>query len=179
MASFQQIKTDLEGEISKLDSNISQLDDEIYIIKNKERTVWLLGVLGLIIVIIATFIIIRVFFPDEVTKKDMGEFVYYGPIDGGEPEGIGVAVYPENDPLGRLYYYGNFHNGYRIDENATMFYKNGSYFTGSIIENERFSGIYFSVNKDHFVGDFKNDVPWSGTWYKHEKVQTIQNGTEQ
>ena len=106
----------------------------------------------------------------------MGEFVYYGPIQNGEPNGTGVAIYHKNDKDGRLYYYGNFTNGKRIDENAIMFYKDGSYFSGSMNEDKWFKGLFFNVDKEHYVGEFKDNTPWNGEWYKHVKEQTIKNG---
>ena len=33
----------------------------------------------------------------KVTKKDMGEFMYYGPMQNGEPNGTGVAIYHNDD----------------------------------------------------------------------------------
>ena len=47
---------------------------------------------------------------------------------------------------------------------------------GSMDEDKWISGIFFDVEKEHFIGDFKENTPWNGDWYKHVKVQTIVNG---
>lgn len=97
-------------------------------------------------------------------------------MENGEPNGTGVAIYHKNDKDGRLYYYGNFNDGKRIDNNAIMFYKDGSYFKGSMNEDKWYKGLFFDVEKAHFIGEFKDNKPWNGEWYKHVKEQTIVDG---
>jgi hypothetical protein len=57
-----------------------------------------------------------------------------------------------------------------------MFYKDGSYFKGSMNGDKWYKGIFFDVEKEHFIGEFKNNNPWNGNWYKHIKEQTITDG---
>ena len=64
----------------------------------------------------------------------------------------------------------------RIDNNAIMFYKDGSYFKGSMNEDKWYKGLFFDVEKAHFIGEFKDNKPWNGEWYKHVKEQTIVDG---
>lgn len=89
----------------------------------------------------------KVLFPDIVTNYDAGEYMYYGPMENGKPNGIGIAIYPKNDKMKRLYYYGNFTDGQRVDSAAIMFYKDGSYFRGSMNNDKWFKGIFFDVEK--------------------------------
>lgn len=160
---------DLQGECTKWKNKVSSL-------KNKQRNTKWVAVLSVLALVLFGIIYVKVINPSEVTKKDMGAYVYYGPMENGEPNGIGVAIYNKNDKDGRLYYYGNFTNGKRIDNNAIMFYKDGSYFKGSMNEDKWYKGLFFDVEKEHFIGEFENNKPWNGDWYKHIKEQTIVNG---
>ncbi len=57
-----------------------------------------------------------------------------------------------------------------------MFYKDGSYFKGSMNEDKWYKGLFFDVEKAHFIGEFKDNKPWNGEWYKHVPVQRIMEG---
>ena len=160
-------------ELKELNKKLKNTNAQI--LRQQKQYAWV-SIFAIVAIILGIVVWNQVLFPNEVTKKDMGEFVYYGPIRNGEPNGTGVAIYHENDKDGRLYYYGNFTNGQRIDEKAIMFYKDGSYFSGSMNEDQWFKGLFFNVDKELYVGEFKNNVPWNGEWYKHVKVQTITNG---
>lgn len=160
---------DLKGECTKLKSELSLL-------KNKQRNTKWVAMLSIVILVLFGIVYIKVINPSEVTKKDMGAYVYYGPMENGMPNGTGVAIYHKNDEDGRLYYYGNFTNGKRIDDNAIMFYKDGSYFKGSMNEDKWDKGLFFDVEKTHFIGEFRDNKPWNGKWYKHIMEQTIING---
>jgi hypothetical protein len=176
MNSYRGIITRKDNEIESLRSECSKLKNEVSSLKNKQRNTTWVSILSLIAVVLFGIVYLKVINPSEVTKKDMGAFVYYGPMDNGEPNGIGVAIYHKNDKDGRLYYYGNFSKGKRIDNNAIMFYKDGSYFKGSMNEDKWYKGLFFDVEKAHFIGEFKDNTPWNGEWYKHVKEQTIVNG---
>ena len=176
MNSYTSIINQKNEIIANLQSERSKLKSEVSSLKSKQRNTKWVAFLSLIAVVLFGIIYIKVINPSEVTKKDMGEFVYYGPMKQGQPYGTGVAIYHADDQDGRLYYYGNFTEGKRIDSTAIMFYKDGSYFKGSMDEDKWISGIFFDVEKEHFIGDFKENTPWNGDWYKHVKVQTIVNG---
>lgn len=163
-------------EIEELQNECNQLKGEVSSLKNKQRNIKWVALLGIVAIVFGLILWNKVLFPSEVTKKDMGEYVYYGPIKNGEPNGIGVAIYKEDDASGRLYYYGNFTSGKRIDDNAYLFYKNGSYFNGKMDEDCWKEGLLFSTNKEHFIGKFKDNKPFDGKWYEHKLVQTIKNG---
>ena len=171
------------GVILKKNKEFSVLQKEYTDLRNKyielqhkqQNTVWV-SFFALVAICFGIIVWTKVLFPSEVTKKDMGEYVYYGPMQDGEPNGTGIAIYHSNDKDGRLYYYGNFTNGKRVDENAIMFYKNGSYYRGSMNGDNWNKGLLFDIDNAHFVGEFKENAPWNGDWYKHEKVQTIRNG---
>lgn len=176
MNSYKSVIARKEKEIVDLQSECAKLRSQVSSLKNKQRNTTWVSILGLIAVILFGVVYVKVLNPSEVTKKDMGQFVYYGPMKNGEPNGTGVAIYHSNDEDGRLYYYGNFTDGKRVDENAIMFYKDGSYFKGSMNEDKWFKGLFFDVEKEHFIGEFKDNSPWNGEWYRHVKEQTIVNG---
>lgn len=164
------------NEIKTLNQECEELKRKVTTLKNKQRnTKWVL-ILSLISIALFGVVYIKVINPTEVTKKDMGQFLYYGPMSNGLPNGTGVAIYHNDDKDGRLYYYGNFADGKRIDQNAIMFYKDGSYFRGDMNEDKWVKGMFFDMEKEHFIGEFKDNKPWNGTWYKHIKVQTIKDG---
>lgn len=176
MTTYRSILKSLHQESGDKSNQIAQLKSELSSLRNKQRNTLWVGILAFAAFILGVVVWNKVLFPSEVTKKDMGLYVYYGPMEKGEPNGTGVAIYHNNDKDGRLYYYGNFTRGKRIDNNAIMFYKDGSYFKGSMNEDKWEKGIFFDVEKEHFIGEFKNNAPWNGDWYKHVKEQTIVNG---
>ena len=176
MNSYKGIITRKDNEIENLRGECSKLKSEVFSLKNKQRNITWVSILSIVAIILFGVVYAKVINPSEVTKKDMGAYVYYGPMENGEPNGTGVAIYHSNDKDGRLYYYGNFTDGKRIDSNAIMFYKDGSYFKGSMNEDQWHKGIFFDVEKEHFIGEFKNNSPWNGDWYKHVREQTIKNG---
>ena len=176
MNSYKGIISKKEKEIESLQSECKELKREITSLKNKQRNTLWVSVLSIIAFALCVILWNKVLFPNEVTKKNLGDYVYYGPMENGEPNGVGVAIYHSDDKDGRLYYYGNFTDGKRIDDDAIMFYKDGSYFKGSMDEDKWNKGLFFDVEKAHFIGEFQNNAPWNGNWYKHVLEQTITNG---
>lgn len=176
MNSYRGIIARKEKELNILQEECDKLKGQVTSLKNKQRNTTWVTVLSIVALILFGIIYVKVINPSEVTKKDMGQFVYYGPMQDGEPNGTGVAIYHSNDKDGRLYYYGNFTNGKRIDQNAIMFYKDGSYFKGSMDEDKWNKGLFYNVDKELFIGEFNNNQPWNGDWYSQKKVQTIING---
>lgn len=176
MNSYKGVITRIGKEKKELQERCDDLVRKLTAEKIKQRNMKWVGGLGVVVLIFGIILWNKVLFPSEVTKKDMGQYVYYGPMENGEPNGVGVAIYHEDDADGRLYYYGNFTNGQRIDENAIMFYKDGSYFKGSMDEDKWIEGLFFDVEKEHFIGEFKDNNPWNGEWYKHVREQRIRNG---
>lgn len=176
MNSYKGVLTRKEKELSALKNENSELKNKVRSLRNKQKNTTWVSVFAILALILGFVVWTQVLFPNEVTKKNMGDYVYYGPMEKGEPNGVGVAIYHNDDKDGRLYYYGNFTNGKRVDDNAIMFYKDGSYFKGSMNEDKWFNGLFFDVEKEHFIGEFNDNAPWSGDWYKHVKVQTIRDG---
>lgn len=143
----------------------------------RQKNLKIVSFLTIVIAIMLGILWQKVLFPKEVTRKDMGSYVYYGPMKNNKPNGVGVAIYRDNDKDGRLYYYGKFVNGEREDSTAIMFYNDGSYFRGIMKDNKWVKGLFYDTENEHFVGEFKDNQPCKGVWYKHEPVQTI-NGDE-
>lgn len=167
---------ELKAEINKLTDSKKELAKQVNSLKNKQRNMKWVGVFALVAFVLGVIVWDKVLFPSIVTNYDAGEYMYYGPMENGKPNGIGIAIYPKNDKMKRLYYYGNFTDGQRVDSAAIMFYKDGSYFRGSMNNDKWFKGIFFDVEKEHFIGEFNNGEPWNGTWYKHVPVQKIIDG---
>lgn len=176
MNSYKGIIVRKEKEIESLQVENKKLRNEVSSLKNKQRNTLWVSVLLIIALVFGVILWNKVLFPSEVTNKNMGDFVYYGPMEDGEPNGVGVAIYHPDDSDGRLYYYGNFTDGKRIDSDAIMFYKDGSYFKGSMDEDKWHKGLFFDVDKALFIGEFKENRPYNGNWYKHIKEQTITDG---
>lgn len=176
------VKNNLENLNKKIDEIKNKKEDKKTKLDEKRKAqakqknlVWVLGAIA-IIFSLGIVIWTKIINPAEVTKKDMGEYVYYGPIENGKPNGIGVAIYHKDDKDGRLYYYGNFKSGQRIDDNAVLFYKDGSYFNGKMNNDQWIKGLFFDVEQEHFVGDYHDNSPWNGDWYQHIKEKVIKNG---
>ncbi len=176
MNSYRGVIVKKDKRIQELQGECAELKREVSVLKNKQRNTKWVAMLSFVALVLFGIVYVKVINPSEVTKKDMGAYVYYGPMENGEPNGTGVAIYHNKDKDGRLYYYGNFTNGKRIDNNAIMFYKDGSYFKGSMNEDKWYKGLFFDVEKAHFIGEFKDNKPWNGEWYQHVKEQTIVNG---
>jgi hypothetical protein len=43
-------------------------------------------------------------------------------------------------------------------------------------EDKWHKGLFFDVDKALFIGEFKENRPYNGNWYKHIKEQTITDG---
>lgn len=167
---------ELKVEIQDLKDSKLELNKQVNRLRNKQRNMKWVCAFAIIAFFLGIVVWNKVLFPSVVTNYDAGDYMYYGPMENGKPNGIGIAIYPKNDKMKRLYYYGNFTDGQRVDSAAIMFYKDGSYFRGSMNNDKWYKGIFFDVEKEHFVGEFNNGEPWNGTWYKHVPVQKIDNG---
>lgn len=176
MNAYRTILQGMNKKITSLRSENKQLRAENKELMRKQRNTTWVGVLSVVVVMLGVVIWNKVLYPSEVTKKDMGEYVYYGPMQNGKPNGVGVAIYHENDKDNRRFYYGNFTDGKRVSEDAMLFYNDGSYFYGSMDEDQWQQGLFYDTNMEHFQGKFWNNVPYEGTWYKHVKAQEVHNG---
>lgn len=160
----------------KLQKSLNNIRVALAAEKRKRRNTKWVSILALIVLVLGVVIWNKVLFPDEVTKYNAGAYLYYGPMKNGKPNGVGVAIYPKNDTDKRLYYYGNFTDGERVDSKAIMFYRDGSYFRGSMNNDNWHKGVFYNINNEHFVGVFRNNKPYTGTWYNHIPVQKINDG---
>ena len=168
----------LNSLINDLKQSNQQLQSDLTINRRKQQNMKWVSLLSIVALILGFIVWNKVLFPSEVTKYDAGEFLYYGPINNGKPNGVGVAIYRDNDKDQRLYYYGNFVNGERVDTNAIMFYCDGSYFKGSMRNDKWQKGRFTDVDGAAFVGSFKNNQPCDGIWYKQIEAQTVGNTNE-
>lgn len=174
MNSYRGVICRKESELSRLRTECNELKKQVSSLKNKQRNTLWVSIFAIAALILGVIVWTQVIFPSEVTKKDMGEFVYYGPMKDGKPNGVGVAIYPPNDPDGRRYYIGNFRDGVREDKEAMLYYNNGNYFYGSMKGDKWEEGImYIDSDNSHFKGIFVDNEPYDGTWYDHKKAYDV------
>ena len=156
---------------------ISKLETELTRLNNQKKQYKLVVFLGIIVFVFGTVLWNKVLFPSVVTHHETGEFVYYGPMKNKKPHGVGVAIYPVDDKDGRKYYIGEFVDGERDDNDAILFYKTGSYFYGKMEGDEWKDGIFYRCSDGTFYkGTFKDNLPFNGSWYGHNKNYDVHNG---
>ena len=155
----------------------TELNNKLIKAKAKQKNITWVAVLGMIVLIFGFVLWNKVLFPSEVTHYETGEFVYYGPIEDGKPNGVGVAIYPANDKDGRKYYIGNFKKGERQDSAAILFYQGGDYYYGQMTGDKWVKGmLYMNSDNSHFVGTFQDNNPYTGNWYDHKKLYRLSKG---
>lgn len=164
----------LSNEKNELKKQCSDLNSTITKLKIAQRNFKLVSILAIVVLIFGFIIWNQVLFPSVVTNYDAGEYMYYGPMEDGKPNGVGVAIYHEDDSQERKYYIGNFVNGNRQDKEAMLYYKGGDYYYGAMTGDKWEEGLYYSTtDKSHFEGTFKDNKPLKGTWYEHKKHHDI------
>lgn len=186
ITSFNNLIKSKDEEIKKLNGNIAEKRNQIASLKSdkaklqaKQKNLLGVGVLALAVTILSCVVYVKVINPNEVTHYETGEFVYYGPIKDGKPNGVGVAIYPKNDKDGRKYYIGNFSNGNRQDSAAILFYQDGDYYYGSMSGDKWNKGmLYMNSDNSHFKGTFKDNNEYNGIWYDHVKSYSIVDGVK-
>lgn len=178
MSRYQAVLAKVSGERDQLSKQLDEKKSEVYRLKAKQRNMTWVGLLGLIVLIFGVILWNKVLFPSEVTHYETGEFVYYGPLQDKKPHGIGVAIYPKNDPDERKYYIGNFVNGQRQDSLAILFYTKGDYFYGNMEGDKWKEGLFYSHSDGtYYIGTFdENNKPKDGEWYKYKKAYSMRNG---
>jgi len=94
-------------------------------------------------------------------------YVYTGEVVNSAPHGYGKAIYPD----GREYE-GFFVNGERNGENARFVFSDGNFYEGSFVNDHIGTGRLTSKQKSsfgtYFIGSFKDDKPYNGTWYNKD-----------
>lgn len=176
-SSFAMTVARLNAENKKQLSINNSLKNEISKLKNKQRNILWVCVLSFIIFVLGGILYVKVINPNEVTRYQTNDFLYYGPLQNQKPNGEGVAFYLKGDKDGRRYYIGHFVNGERQDSTAMLYYQNGDYFYGTMNGDKFMNGIFYS-NSDHshFEGIFIDNKPYEGTWYNHEESYKLKDG---
>lgn len=176
--SYSNILRSYNKRIKDFEAKNAELNKRVTKAENAQRNTKWVSILGIIALVLFGVVYVKVINPNEVTKKEMGQFVYYGPIENGEPNGIGVAIYHPDDADGRKYYIGNFVNGERSDENAILFYQDGDYYYGSMKGDKWNEGVFYMNSDDsYFRGSFEDNQPYNGVWYDHVKRYKLVNGS--
>lgn len=168
----------LTSDNHSLMENNTELKKQLVASKVKQRNIVWVSVLGVVVLILGMILWNKVLFPSEVTNYKTEEYSYYGPMKDGEPNGLGVAVYPADDKDGRRYYVGNFVNGKRQDDKGLLLWKNGNYYYGKLHDETFIKGIFWSnVQKTHYIGSFIDDnKEYNGVWYDHKILKKVVNG---
>jgi hypothetical protein len=176
--SYSKILGRVIEEKEALERRCVDLSSQLRKAKNEQRNMKWVSLLGFVALVLFVIIWNKVINPSEVTKYQTGEFVYYGPLNSNhKPDGIGVAIYPENDSQHRRYYVGGFKNGSRQDSIAMLLYKNGSFFYGKMVDGEWEKGTYYNIeDKSTYEGTFKDNRPSWGDHYELRKVCQYQDG---
>lgn len=165
----------VKTQIRNANKKIKEQQDELTKLRTQQKNIKVVSVLGVVVAIMAVILYFKVINPSEVTRFDAGEFTYYGPLKDKKPHGVGVAIYPADDPDGRLYYIGNFVDGERQDTAARLFYQDGDYFYGEMIGDSWVKGLWYSSqNHSHFEGSFSKNAPSNGWWFDHRRLYKIQ-----
>lgn len=174
---YRGVITKLNKEKDVLQKRCDELSSKLTSEKIKQRNMKWVGVLGAIAIVFGIILWNKVLFPSEVTHYETGEFVYYGPLKNNQPNGVGVAIYPDNDSDGRRYYVGNFVDGKRDDSAGLLLYKNGNYYYGELKGDVRTNGIDFNKSDNsHYEGTFFNNEPYNGVLYDHKKAYQYVDG---
>lgn len=164
----------VKTQIRTANKKINEQQDELTKLRTQQKNIKVVSVLGVVVAIMAVVLYFKVINPSEVTRYDAGEFTYYGPLKNKKPHGVGVAIYPTDDPDGRLYYIGNFVNGERQDTAARLFYQDGDYFYGKMEGDCWQEGLWYSsADHSHYEGLFKDNEPVDGWWYDHKKSYKV------
>ena len=106
-------------------------------------------------------------------------FTYTGEVNSDKkPHGQGVAKYTDSD---KDTYSGKFQNGLRVDDNATLTFKNGDTYKGSFVADQYGEGVY-TIKQDgsYFKGTFRDFIPYNGAWYSKSDKQLykVVNGVD-
>lgn len=103
-------------------------------------------------------------------------FVYTGSVNmDGIPHGTGKAWYK-----GSIWtrYEGHFYEG-EWDGHGELLYRNGDQFIGDFDRGSFAKGVYL-IGEDgsYYKGDFKNEMPYNGSWRKSNKelIDSVRNG---
>lgn len=127
-----------------------------------------------------------IWYPSEAVNKYYPEFgyTYSGPLENGLPCGVGMAVYPNDDEDGRMYYVGGFEKGYRTDTaRGNLIYNDGSLMTGNWDKGFFMGGLVYN-RKEKFIynGYYSKDIfdsyPSTGDYFKPEKYMSIKDGVQ-
>ncbi len=175
-----EIKT-LTADLKTARRELSDAKEKLTGAKKRSRNTIIISLLSIVLVIAGVVIWTKVLFPTEVTNKHMAEYNYYGPLNkAGKPDGIGVAIYPDDDENGRKYYFGAFVNGERQDTAAVLFYNNGDFFYGEMQEDQWLDGTMYVMHDDcYFTGTFHDNEPWTGRWYDFQYAYSLKYGERQ
>lgn len=177
--SYQGVLSRVSRERDELKSRNVNLSLQLSKVKAQKRNLIWVSVLGGVVLVLGLVVWNKVLFPSEVTHYETGEFVYYGPIKGGKPHGVGVAIYPSTDKDGRKYYIGNFNKGERQDSAAILFYQDGDYYYGAMMGDKWERGmLYMNSDDSHFRGKFVDNKPYDGVWYNHERLYILKEGNK-
>lgn len=166
----------VKTQIRNANKKIKEQQDELIKLRTQQKNIKVVSVLGVVVAIMAAILYFKVINPSEVTRYDAGEFTYYGPLKNKKPHGVGVAIYPADDPDGRLYYIGNFVDGERQDTAARLFYQDGDYFYGEMEGDNWQEGLWYSSSDhSHYEGLFRDNEPVDGWWYDHKKTYQVKH----
>lgn len=86
MNSYKGVVARKDKQIQELQDECTKLKSEVSSLKNKQRNTKWVAMLSIVALVLFGIVYVKVINPSEVTKKDMGAYVYYGPMENGEPK---------------------------------------------------------------------------------------------
>lgn len=81
MNSYKGVVARKDKQIQELQDECTKLKSEVSSLKNKQRNTKWVAMLSIVALVLFGIVYVKVINPSEVTKKDMGAYVYYGPME--------------------------------------------------------------------------------------------------
>ena len=156
--------------------------------KTHKIPTWIKAGIGLIVVLLIAWCVSLFLKPNPpqlpkirsvkdslITKPTLGILSYYytGPVDSiGIPHGKGSARFQDENGTCEAY----FNHGI-LDGEAKQTFQNGDIFDGIIRNNEYEEGKSIWVNGNKYIGTFKDNAPYNGTFYsKNGDIKKVVKG---
>ena len=114
-------------------------------------------------------------------NEELGDYLYTGPVDNqGLPHGKGVAKITENGKPNGNVYEGPIAHGVFTGEGVVFkFITEDNAFEGTFKKNQYAEGRLTIISTgQYFEGTYKDDKPYTGTWYdkKGQVIVKLKNG---
>ncbi|MBQ6063723.1 MAG: protein kinase [Prevotella sp.] len=93
-------------------------------------------------------------------------YTYSGETLDSVPNGKGTAIYPDNDPDGRVKFEGYFKGGCKND--GTLTWSNGNKYDGAFVNDCLKEGKFTLKDGSYYQGTYEDNKPYNGKWYNKD-----------